>query len=242
MSGHSHFRTIKAQKELADAKRGQIFSKLARVIIIATKEGGKDPLTNLKLKTAIDQAKQFNMPKENIERAIKRGSGQLAGESLEEISIEGFGPGGIAIIIEGITDNKNRTVSEIKNILNQHQGKMTEQGAIRWMFDRKGLIIVDCQEKSKEDFGLLALEAGAQDIKEKNQFLYIYTKPDDFEKIKKFLEEKTLKIESAELEWIAKEEITISDKEKETVQKLIETLDENDAVQNIYSNFKDLSD
>ena len=119
MSGHSHFKTIKAQKDLADAKRGKVFSKLGRIITIAAKEGGKDPITNAKLKTAVEQAKKFNMPKENIERAIKRGSGELAGENLEEVSFEGFGPGGIAIIIEGITDNKNRTLGEVKSILSQ---------------------------------------------------------------------------------------------------------------------------
>ena len=239
MSGHSHFRTIKAQKELADAKKGKIFSKLARVITITVKEGGNNPDTNLKLKTAIEQAKEFNMPKENIERAIKKGTGELAGEQLEEFSFEGFGPGGIAIIIDGITDNKNRTLGEIKSILSQYEGKMAGTGAVKWMFDRRGFIAIDCQGKSKEELEFLAIEIGAEDVKQQETMLYIYTKPEDLEKIKKILEEKQLKVESASLDWIAKEEIVIDDKKSQAAQKLFEALNENDAIQNIYSNLKE---
>lgn len=238
MSGHSHFRTIKAQKELADAKRGQLFSKLARLITIAVKEGGKDPATNNKLKTAVEQAKQFNMPKENIERAVKKGAGELAGESLEEFSFEGFGPGGIAFIIEGITDNKNRTLGEIKTLLNQQGGKFSSEGAVRWMFERKGVAAIDLEEKAKEKIELLAIESGAQDIEQQDGTIYIYTKPEDLEKVRRALEEKQLKIKEVSIEWVAKEDLAASDEAKAWAQKLFEALDENEAVQNIYSNLK----
>ena len=238
MSGHSHFKTVAATKNANDAKKGKIFSKMGRVITIAVKEKGSDVSSNIQLKAAIEKAKEFNMPKENIERAIKKGTGELAGEALEEVSFEGFGPGGFAIIMDGITDNKNRTLGEIKGILNQYQGKMAGEGAVRWMFERKGLIQIPCDETKKDELELLAIETGADDVKPGNGMLEVYTKPEDLEKIKKTLEEKGLKIESSSLEWTAKEEVAISDKEKETAQKLFEALDENDAIQDIYSNLK----
>ena|SRR3989344_14908 len=238
MSGHSHFKTVAATKNANDAKKGKIFSKMARVITIAVKEKGPDVSSNIQLKAAIEKAKEFNMPKENIERAVKKGTGELAGESLEEVSFEGFGPGGFALIMDGITDNKNRTLGEIKGILSQYQGKMAGEGAVRWMFERKGFMTISCDEKQKEELELLVIEVGADDVKHQNGVLEIYTKPEDWEKTKKILEEKGLKIESSFLEWTAKEEVAISDKEKETAQKLFEALDENDAIQDIYSNLK----
>lgn len=238
MSGHSHFKTIKAQKEVADAKKGKIFSKLGRLITIAVKEAGGDPVTNSKLRLAMDQAKKFNMPKENIERSIKKGTGELAGEKLEEVSFEGFGPGGIAIIIEGITDNKNRTLGEIKTILNQNNGKLAGEGAVRWLFDKKGTVTINCEAKTKEKLELLAIELGAEDVFWRDNLLTLYTKPEDLEKIKKGLEEKQIKIESASSDWVAKEEIEVSDKEKEVSQRLFEALDESDDVNDIYSNLK----
>jgi YebC/PmpR family DNA-binding regulatory protein len=238
MSGHSHFKTIKAQKEVADAKKGKIFSKMGKLITIATKEKGGDPITNPKLKVAIEQAKKCNMPKENIERAIKKGTGELAGEALEEVSFECFGPGGISLIVEGITDNKNRTLGEIKVALNQNGGKLAGEGAVRWMFGRKGIIIVLPEEKPKEELELLAIEAGADDVSWHEGSLNIYTKPEDLEKVKKSLEEKKLQIDSVSLDWVAKEEISILNKEKEQAQQLFEALDENDSVNDIYSNLK----
>src|SRR3989344_2566718 len=239
MSGHSHFKTVKATKDANDAKKGKIFSKLGRVITIAAKEKGGDIALNVKLKGAIERAKEFNMPKENIEGAIKKGTGELAGESLESISFEGFGPGQIAIIIEGITDNKNRTLGEIKGILSQHDSKMSGEGAVKWMFERKGLIIINFEGKSKKELELVAIESGADDIIFKDTNLHIYTKPEDLENTKKTLEEKGLKIEESNLSWIPKEEITIDKKTQEKAQKLFEALDENDAVQDIYYNLKD---
>ena len=237
MSGHSHAKTVMATKMANAAKKGKIFSKFGRLITIAAKSGS-DPTTNAKLKVAIDQAKSFNMPKENIERAIKKGIGELAGETLEEISYEGFGPGGIALIVDGITDNPNRTLGEVKVILNQNGGKMAGEGAVRWMFDRKGVITISGEEKTKEDLELLAIELGADDIKSEGNNLNIYTKPEDLEKIKKGLEAKGIKIESASLDYVAKEEVELSEKDKEAAQRLFDALDENDAVNDIYSNIK----
>ncbi|PIP23938.1 MAG: YebC/PmpR family DNA-binding transcriptional regulator [Candidatus Nealsonbacteria bacterium CG_4_10_14_0_2_um_filter_38_17] len=242
MSGHSHARTIKHQKTITDQKRGQIFSKMARVISVAVKEGGPNPETNTKLKVAIEQAKGFNLPKENIERAIKQATGGEGGANLIEVVFEAYGPGGIAIIIEGITDNKNRTLGEVKQILNQHNGKMVNEGAIRWMFDRKGVIIINTTDQQPEikndELELKAIEAGAEDLYWYDNLLDIYTKPEELEKTKKNLEEKNIKLDSVSLDWVAKEEVTVSDKTKEDCQKLFEALDENESVQDVYSNLK----
>jgi YebC/PmpR family DNA-binding regulatory protein len=183
MSGHSHWHSIKYKKGAADAKKGKVFSKISREITIAARESGGDPDFNPKLRMAVERARSFNMPADNIERAIKKGTGELEGEKLEEVLFEAYGPGGIALIIEGITDNKNRTLGEIKQILSQYNGKLVGEGGVRWMFERK--------------------------VKEPGS-----------------------------LEWVAKQEIELSEKDKETAEKLFEALDENDAVQEIYSNLK----
>jgi len=237
MSGHSHAKTVMATTMANAAKKGKIFSKMGRLITIAAKDGG-DPATNFKLKSAKKKKKNFDMPKENIERAIKKGTGELAGEVLEEVVFEGFGPGGIALIMEGITDNTNRTLTEIKVILNQNNGKMAGEGAVKWMFDRKGLIIIPRGEKSKEDLEMLAIEAGADDVKWQDDNLEIYSKPEDLEKIKKVIEEKNIKISSSSLDYVPKEEVELGEKEKEQAEKLFNALDENDAINNIYSNLK----
>jgi YebC/PmpR family DNA-binding regulatory protein len=241
MSGHSHAKTVMATKMANAAKKGKIYSKYGRLITIAVKDGGGsgDPAKNAKLKAVIEQAKNMNMPKENIERAIKKGTGELAGENLEEISVEGFGPGGIAIIMDGITDNKNRTLSEIRIILNQNNGKIAGEGAVRWMFEKKGVILVSMDGKTKDELEMLAIECGADDIRWFEDSLEIRTKPEDLETVKKSLEEKQLKIESASLAQIAKEEVEISEKEKEQTQRLFDALDENDAINDVYSNLKD---
>jgi len=243
MSGHSHARTIKHQKTITDQKRGQIFSKLARSIEVAVKDGGPNPETNAKLRVVVEEAKKFNLPKDNIERAIKRGTGELAGEKLEEVLFEAYGPGGIAIIIEGITDNKNRTLGEIKQIVNQNDGKLVGEGGVKWMFKRKGCIIVDLKMqnegfKNKERLELMAIEAGALDIYWHGDILDVYTKIEELDRVKKGLEEKGIKAESASLDWVAKEEISLNEKDREACQKLFEALDENEAVQEIYSNLK----
>ncbi len=243
MSGHSHAKTIKRTKEASDQKRGQIFSKMARVISIAVKEGGPNPETNTKLKVAIEQAKGFNLPKENIERAIKQATGGAEGANLEEVLFEAYGPGGIAIIVEGITDNKNRTLGEIKQIFTQNGGKLVGEGSVRWMFQRKGCIVIDLKLqiedfKNKEKLELMAIEAGALDIYWHDETLDVYTNTEELDKVKKNLEEKGIKIDSVSLDWVPKEEIALNEKIKEACQKLFEALDENEAVQEIYSNLK----
>jgi len=246
MSGHSHSKTIKREKNITDQKRGQMFSKLARVISVAVKEGGPNPETNSKLKIAIEQAKGSNMPKENIERAIKRASGgELEEEKLEEVFFEAYGPGGIAIIIEGITDNTKRTLGEIKQILSRGGGKLVGEGSVKWMFERKGcitinfqLLISNSQFKNKEELEIAVIEAGAEDIYWREELLDVYTKPDELEKVKRNLEEKGIQTESASLDWAAKEEVPVEENIKETCRGLFEALDENDAVQEIYSNIK----
>ncbi|MEK7664604.1 MAG: YebC/PmpR family DNA-binding transcriptional regulator [Patescibacteria group bacterium] len=242
MSGHSHAKTVMATKMANAAKKGKVFSKFGRLITIAAKEGGSDPLSNSKLRMSIDQARQFNMPKENIERAIKKGTGELAGENLEEVSFEGLGPGGITFIIEGITDNKNRTLGEIKTILNQNNGKLAGEGAVRWMFSRRGVITIETENQTsnikKEELEMAVIEAGAEDVYLSDNAFLVYTKPEELEKVKKTLEEKQIKINSSSLDWVAKEEVELQEKEKEQAQKLFEALDENDAVNNIYFNLK----
>jgi YebC/PmpR family DNA-binding regulatory protein len=243
MSGHSHSKKIKHAKELTDQKRGQMFSKMARVIWLAVKEGGINPETNSKLKIAIEKAKGFNLPRENIERAIKQATGGGEEANLEEVLYEAYGPGGIALIIEGITDNKNRTLGEIKQILSQNNGKLVGEGAVRWLFEKRGVITVIFASqpsfiKSKEELELAVIEAGAEDIRWYGDDLEIYTTPENLEKIKKILEEKLVKIDSFSLDWVAKETVDLDEKQKEACQKLFEALDENEAVQEIYSNLK----
>jgi len=243
MSGHSHAKTIKHQKNITDQKRGQMFSKMARVISVTVKEGGPSPETNSKLRVAIETARSLNMPKENIERAIKQAAGGAEGTNLEEVIFEAYGPGGIAIIVEGITDNKNRTLGEIKQIINQNGGKLVGEGGVKWMFERKGCIIVDCKLQigdlqNREKLEMLAIEAGASDIYWHAETLDVYTNTGELDKVKKNLEEKGIKTESVSLDWVPKEEISLNEKTKESCQKLFEALDENDAVQEIYSNLK----
>jgi len=242
MSGHSHWKSIKRTKEAEDKKRGKIFSKLSREISVAVKEKGSDPEMNPKLRLAIEEARAFNMPKGNIERAIKRGTGELAGEKLETVLFEAYGPGGIAVIIEGITDNKNRTLGEIKQILNQNNGKLASSGSVKWLFERRGCITLritnQYEDTKKEDLEMLAIEAGAEDIYWHENILDVYAKPELLEEVKKNLEAKNIKIDSASLDWVAKEEVSADEKTKEACQKLFEDLDENEAVQEIYSNLK----
>ena len=244
MSGHSHAKTILHKKSLEDEKRGRIFSKMARMISVAAKEG-PDPASNPKLRQALDEARNFNMPKDNIERAIKRGSGETKEGKLEEVNYEAFGPGGIAVIIEAITDNKNRTLAEIKHILQKYNGKLAESGSVKWLFERKGVITIDPNDQTqitkKEDLEMKAIEAGAEDtfwhIDE--NLLDLYTKTENLEEIKKNLRDQGIKFESASLDWVAKDPVEIVQKDKESSKKFFEELSESDAVQDVYSNLKD---
>jgi len=242
MSGHSHAKTVKHQKELDAKKRGKVFSKVTRLISVAVKEGGSNPDTNPKLRLAFETAKKWNMPKENIERAISRMSGESSAESLEEVVFEGFGPGGIAVMVEGITDNKNRTIGEVKQIFNQNQGKLAGEGAVKWLFEKRGAITIKPEEqlkmKNKDELELTAIESGAEDIYWYDDTLDVYTKPDDLEAVKQKLEEKEIKVDSTSIDLVPKEEVSLNDADKAACQKLFDALDENDSVQNIYSNLK----
>ena len=241
MSGHSHWAGIKHKKGVADAKRGMMFSKIARILSIAAKDG-TDPAMNSKLRIAIEQARAVNMPSENVERAIKRGTGELESGKLEEFLFEAFGPGKLAIIIEGITDNKNRALNEVKRILSQYGGKLAATGSVKWLFYRKGVITVsldDNKDITKENLELKAIESEAEDVFWRDNSLDIYTKSEELEKVKKQIEARGIKVESASLDWVAKEVISITDKDKASCQELFEALDENEDVQEIYSNLPD---
>lgn len=245
MSGHSHCKTIKRVKDAHDAERGKIFSKLARMISVVVKDGA-DPASNSKLRQVLDEAKKFNMPKDKIEKAIKRGTGEIEGGKLEEIMYEAFGPGGIAIIIECITDNKNRTLSEVKHVLQKYNGKLAESGSVKWLFERKGIVTLQINgeeasaNKDKDSIELIAIESGAEDIdyNEEENILDVYTKTEELEKVKKNLINKKIEIDSSCLGWVAKNNVDVNEKEKISCEKVFEELDEKDDVQNIYSNLK----
>tara|TARA_B100001971_G_C18200724_1_gene544410 strand:+ start:290 stop:1006 length:717 start_codon:yes stop_codon:yes gene_type:complete len=237
MSGHSHFATIKHKKAASDAQRGKEFSKLAKELTIAARDGGGDPVANYRLRMVIDKAKGINMPAINIDRAVKKGTGELEGEQLEEILVEGYGPDGIALLIEGITDNKNRSLGEIRMILEKNQGKMVGEGAVQWMFERKGSIGLLPQEKDREEIEMTAIDAGADDLYwHTDGFLEIYTTPTELDAVKTAIEKQGLKVESASLDWIPKERVAIN--KKEAAESLFEALDEGDSVQDVYSNLQ----
>jgi len=241
MAGHSHWASIKHKKAIADEKRSKIFSKFARMITIAAREKGGDPEKNPQLRMIIERAKEFNMPQENIERAIKRGTGELKGSKLERLLLEGIGPGGVALLIEAITDNKNRTLAEIRHLLEKFGGKLAS-GGVKWQFEQKGVIQIDFEDqkeefKDKEKLELLAIEAGAEDLKTKKEGIEVYTLPQELDKVKRKLEENGVKIEKAGLEWVAKEEMSLANEEaKRKLEELFKVLDEHDDVQEIYSN------
>lgn len=236
MSGHSHWAGIKHKKGLADAQRSKAFSRLAKEITLAAK-AGPDPQSNSALRTVLEKAKELNMPKENVERAIKKATGEGGAGQLQEILLEAFGPGGIALLISGITDSKNRTLGEIKQILGRFGGKLVEGGAVQWLFEKKGEITLLLTGQKKDDLELAAIEAGAQDLYwgDENTLL-IYTFPAELEKVKTALAQKGITPESASLSWIPKEHIDADSSAKETAQKLFEALDEQDDVQEIYAN------
>jgi len=242
MAGHSKWAQIKHKKGITDKARGQLFTKLANAITVAAREGGGNPETNFKLRLAIEKAKAANMPKENIERAIKRGTGALEGIKLEEGIYEGFGPGGAAIIIKVLTDNKNRTIAELRNLFATHGGTLAESGAVSYLFTQRGLIKVELPEDTtqaqEEEIELKIIEAGAEDIKEYENILEVYTNPTELEQIKKRLEELNLKIVGAELVLDPKTTLRITDEKQATqILKLMDALEEHPNVTEVYSNF-----
>jgi YebC/PmpR family DNA-binding regulatory protein len=236
MSGHSKWSTIKRKKGAADAKRGKIFTKLIKELTIAAREGGGDPSGNPRLRLAIDNAKAANMPADNIERAIKKATGELEGTTISELTYEGYGPGGVAILVEVATDNKNRTVAEVRHLFSKHGGNMGESGSVAWMFEKKGIVTLPKQGKSEEDIMEVALNAGAEDMRTEDEFYEIQTDIESFETVRKALVDEELKTENASLHWIAKNTVNIGGENAEKLLKLIESLEDSDDVQNVYSN------
>ncbi len=262
MSGHSKWSQIKFKKSITDAKKSKIWSKIAVQIAIAAREKGGDPETNAKLRMVVDKAKAANMPNDNIERAIKRGTGELAGGKLEEMLYEAYGPAGVAILIEAITDNKNRTLAEIKHILGEHGGKLAESGSVKWMFKPIYEFRITCPpslpahsclavaggrsgagrranyESNKEEIELMAIEEGADDIKEKGDFLVIYAPAGNIEKIKERLNQKGVSAEGPELDYLPQNPIKLDEETKKQLEALFEALDEQSEVEEIYSNIE----
>jgi YebC/PmpR family DNA-binding regulatory protein len=237
MSGHSKWSSIKHKKGAADAKRGKIFSKLIKEVTVAARLGGGDPGGNPRLRTAILAAKAENMPKDNIERAIKKGTGELEGVSYDEVSYEGYGPGGVAILIECLTDNKNRAVSEVKHLMDRHGGSLGEPGCVSWMFEKKGLIIVDKEEVDEEKLLDLALEAGAEDVNEGEDEFEVLIDPADFESVKQAFDDAQISYNLAEVSMVPQNTVNLEGKKAEQMIKLMEALEDNDDVSNVYANF-----
>jgi YebC/PmpR family DNA-binding regulatory protein len=241
MSGHSKWASIKHQKGVADARRGQLFTKLTREIIVAVRQGGSSTDTNFRLRLAVQKARDSNMPLENIERAIKRGSGDTEGTTLVEMVLEGYGPSGAAILCQALTDNRNRTLQEIRNIFSRHGGNLGEIGSVAWLFDSKGLITVESDDLDTEEPALQAIDAGAEDVKMESDYIEIYTEPEEFETIRAMLEQRNTPIASAEISMIPKTTIELEEKPALQTLKLLHKLEELDEIQWVSSNV-DFSD
>ncbi len=241
MSGHSKWSTIKRKKGVADQKRGALFTKLGRAITVAAKQGGGDLSGNFQLRLAVDNAKAVNMPKDNIERAIKRGTGELGGGELHELTYEAFGPDGVGVIIKALSDNNNRTASEIKHTLNKHGASLGAPGSVMWQFNEKGVLRVDReqiegQSLSYDEIILKAIDAGADDVENSDEGLTIYATRDTFEKVKTVLEDASLQCASADFELIPENTVDLTDKDQEKLDKLLEALEELDDVNEVYHN------
>ena len=241
MSGHSKWSTIKRKKGAADAKRGKVFTKIIKEIIIAARSGGGDINANPRLRTAVLAAKAENMPRDNIDRAIKKGTGELEGVNYEEFTYEGYGPGGVAMMLEVLTDNKNRTVAEVRHIFSKQNGNLGEAGCVSWMFEKKGLISVDKTGVDEDRLIEVALDAGALDVKESGKEFDVTMPPETFEAVKKKLEETGFKTTYGEVTMVPQTTVRLSGKEAEQMLKLMEGLEDSDDVQKVYANF-DIAD
>ncbi|MDY6790701.1 MAG: YebC/PmpR family DNA-binding transcriptional regulator [Thermodesulfobacteriota bacterium] len=236
MSGHSKWSSIKHKKGVTDAKRGKIFTKLIKEITVAARMGGGDPDANPRLRTAIAAAKSENMPKDNIERAIKKGTGELEGVNYEESTYEGYGPGGAAVFIESVTDNKNRAVADIRHIFSKNGGNLGENGCVAWMFDKKGYIAIEKKEVDEDSLMETAIEAGAEDVREDNGSFEIITEPDDFESVKAAIDQAAFAYIDAEVTMLPQSTTNLEGKQALQMVKLMETLDDCDDVQKVYTN------
>lgn len=236
MSGHSKWSTIKRKKSAEDAKRGKIFTRIAREITLAARSGGGDPDTNPSLRLSIEKARGANMPKDNIERAVKRGTGELEGGTLEEVIYEGYAAHGVALLVKCLTDNRNRTLSEVRRVFNRSGGNLAEAGAVAWMFDTKGYIAVARDDMDPDDIFMMAVEAGAEDVEISEDFVEVYTEPSDLHWVREGLVGRGLTVEDAELSQVPKTMMTLGEKETLQLMTMIESLEELDDVQQVYSN------
>lgn len=236
MSGHSKWATTKRKKAAIDSKRGKAFTKIIKEITIAAREGGGDLNGNPRLRLAIDNAKAVNMPADNIDRAIKKATGELEGTTYVELTYEGYGPAGVAVIVEVATDNKNRTVAEVRHIFSKNGGSMGEGGSVAWMFEKKGVITLPKQGKTEDDLMEIVLDAGADDLQTEEDFFIIQTAIESFEKVRKAIADQKLSVENASLQWIAKNLINVAGENAEKVIKLIESMEDCDDVQNVFTN------
>jgi len=241
MSGHSKWSKIKRQKGVSDIKKGQLFTKLGREVIVAVREGGADPERNFRLRLAIQKCRDNNMPLDNVNVAIKKASGEAGGSALTETSFEGYGPGGAAILVQGLTDNRNRTLQEVRGAFSRGGGNLAEAGGVAWLFENRGVIVVEAGQLSLEDIALWAIDAGAEDFKIEKDSLEIYTEPATLEPVRRALEEHDVAIASAELSMIPKTTLELGEDEALRVLKLLDRLEELDDVQRVFSNV-DFSD
>jgi YebC/PmpR family DNA-binding regulatory protein len=237
MSGHSKWSTIKHKKAAKDARKGKLFTKLIKEITVAARIGGGDINANPRLRTAVMTARANSMPGDNIERAIKKGTGELEGVSYEEIQYEGYGPGGVAILAQVLTDNKNRTVSEVRRLFTKHSGNLGETGCVAWMFDKKGLIAVEKSQIDEDRLMGLVLEAGAEDVREEGELFEIVTQPENFERVKEALERGKVVLASAQVTMVPKNTVDVDEKHAEPILKLMEELEDHDDVQSVSANF-----
>jgi YebC/PmpR family DNA-binding regulatory protein len=237
MSGHSKWHSIKHKKAAVDAKRGKLFTKIIRELSVAARTGGGDPEANSRLRTVIAEAKAVNMPSDNIKRAIMKGTGQLEGTSYEEISYEGYGPGGVAIYVEVLSDNKNRTVSELRHVFTKNGGRIGEHGCVAWMFERKGYIVVEKAKASEDKLLEIALEAGAEDLQEDGSNFEIFTPPDKYEAVVNFLKDNNIELAASNLAYVPKNYVKLEGKQAHQLLRLMEELEDHDDVQHVWANF-----
>ncbi len=236
MGGHSHWSTIKRQKGAADAKRGQLFTRLSREIVIAAREGGGDPDMNPRLRLAIEKAREGNMPADTIKRAVERGAGGGEGANLMEITFEGYGPGGVAILVQTLTDNRNRTVSDVRTTLSRGGGNLGAEGSVAWQFESKGLISLDVSDADPEEVALQAIDAGADDVRVEGQFVEVYTGPTDLDKVRRQLADAGVKIASAELSMVPTNTVPLDASHATQALRLLDQIEDLDDVQKVYSN------
>jgi len=237
MSGHSKWHSIKYKKAAQDAKRGKIFTKIIRELAVAARTGGGDPDANSRLRKAVADAKAVNMPSDNIKRAIKKGTGELEGTTYEEMSYEGYGPGGVAIYVEALTDNKNRTVSDLRHVFSRNGGNIGESGCVAWMFKRMGYVVVEKVMASEDELLDIVLEAGAEDLKEDGSNYEIFTKPEDYESVMNALSENSIELAASNLGYIPQNYVKLEGKQAHQLLRLMEELEDHDDVQNVWANF-----